>query len=364
MATPAIEYTVKARDEASAVLRRASGQVTAITGQLGRLTALPGVQQAAMQATNLGSSLIGIGGAAGPIGLAAGAVVALTSALGAMALKTANQVEMYDRLTGSTGATREQLQVLQRVFKDAGGSADDAAQVLQKLNKSIGEGDPLLKKLGITTRDSHEALLQLADIFGRSSDTASKQKIAQDLLGRSSADLIGTMSGLRGATDEMRTAMEQAGALIGDKTAGAARDLDKQMESLALHWDGALNRIGSSTVPWANDMVREFNRVWDAITGNKVDTGAEVLREIESLQDRIADRAKWNKGFEGTAYYQKGLRALNLELVALAQRFSEVTGARDRALSPGAGGDGKQPGDPDLKSKLAGEGRSRRARSS
>lgn len=287
MATRAVEYVVKARDESGAVLRRASAQITGVTSQLGRLSALPGISQATAQLSGFSSALTGLGGAAGPIGLAAGAVVGLATALGASAIRTANQVEQYDRLQQSTGATREQLQVLERVFKDFGASGEDVAPVLQKLNKEIGDGNPLLARLGVTTRNSSEALLQLGEIFDRSSDTAGKQRIAQELLGRSSADLIGVLHGLRGATDETRKAMADAGAIITDKTARSARELDKEMDSLALSWEGALQRIGAATVPWAADMVRDFNRVWDAINGNEVDSIAQIDREIEAVSDQI-----------------------------------------------------------------------------
>lgn len=201
---------------------------------------------------------------------------ALTQAVGAvsrMPFELANAVEQLDRLSLRSGVSGENLQIMNRVIREAGGNAESLTTATSFLNRAIAEGNPLLAELGITTKDTFKAFMQLADIFANSDDAAKKNWVSFKLLGRGGADLIADMTALSRAMVEVRKAMAETGELMQGDVLEGARDLDKQMDLLSRNWEGAMTRMKAATVPWANYVLEVFNRIADEGPGDIGDTG-------------------------------------------------------------------------------------------
>jgi hypothetical protein len=137
-----------------------------------------------------------VGGALG-VAFSVGGIVAYTKSL----IDTANQIQdVADR----AGVAAEELSRIGVAAKLNASSQEEANDAIVKLSKSIAEAasgskaqEDAFKRLGVSIRDSAgnvksttDVFYELADGFAATQDGAAKVKTAQDLLGRSGANLI------------------------------------------------------------------------------------------------------------------------------------------------------------------------------
>jgi hypothetical protein len=259
------KIVIEAQDQASAVISR-------LAGQMG----------------GLGTSLTRMAAIAGPVALALGAVGGALAGITRVGVGVANQVEQLDLLSTRTGVTVEALQVLQRQVQLMGGDAEGLSTAFSFLNRAIATGDPLLKKLGITTHDTLQAFFQLSEAFAASDDTAKKTEIAFQLLGRGSASLLGVLPQLAAGFDKTKASMEAAGGLMTGSVLQGARNLDKAADDLGSSWTDLMTKLRATTVPTALAVVQALNDMWDALSGNKKPGTAGIDDEISRTQRRIA----------------------------------------------------------------------------
>ena len=166
MASEVVQIVLRAQDEATAKVR-------ALSGELGGF---------ARVATRLASSL-------GSIGSIVGSVATVTAAIVAVGKRFADSAEDLERLSNGAGVTTARFQALRQVVQEGGGSVEALSAGLKELNRSIATGDPLLKSLGINTRDTGEAFQQLVQALANTNDTAARTEVAQRLLGRAGVEL-------------------------------------------------------------------------------------------------------------------------------------------------------------------------------
>lgn len=260
----AVEFVIKAKDEASAALQRVSGATTDLRGVF--------------------TSLV-MGG--GPLGMGVAAFAAVAGGAIAAAATLADTVEQLDRMSAKTGVGIEQLQVFKRIISDAGGDADGLNQALVNLNRAIATDDDLLKQLGISSKDTFTAFMQLSQQFGQSEDTQKKTEIAMRLLGKAGSDLAGIMPQIADSFDSTDASIRRTGEMIGDGPDGLAtqaRKLDDQLDTLEHSWNGALTRMQAASVPIVNDMVESFNILWDSISGKVFSQDENLQKQIKNYQ--------------------------------------------------------------------------------
>ncbi len=304
------EIILQARDEASAV-------IAAATSELG----------------TMGSVLSRLATTAGPVGIGLAAVAGAAGVIVAVGAGVADTVEQLDLLADRTGVSIERLQVFQQIILEAGGSSESLTTALMNLNRSIAQGDPLLGKLGITTKDTFDAFMQLSDVFANSSDMSKKTEVAYQLLGAASKDLVGLLPRMGSTFKQMDSDMRSSGGLIGGTVAGSARDLGAELDKLHRNWSGTLSRIKQATVPWANEIVQAFNDVWDAASGKHKSPAEAAARNIADLQKEIASlepfRAKLaeNPTF-GAVVSGQTLEQVDARLAALRLRLGKLQGLR------------------------------------
>lgn len=270
MAGNSVEFIIKARDEASAAIQRVSGATTDLRGALAGLVT--------------GGGVFGI--------IAAGAIAA-TGAIVSLGMAAADTVETLDRTAGRTGVAIEKLQAIEEVVRQGGGSFDSVVTALTFLNRSIATSDPLLKQLGITTRDTYSAFQQLAGILGRSQDAAKRTEVAFKLMGRGAGEIIGLLGGIASGADDMERQLREANALFTGGAAEGARTLDKQLDSLGQRWRSLVKSFQILATPVASLIVGMF----DAMLKAAIAFGREVRKSAVEPIEELARAAESQKTF-------------------------------------------------------------------
>jgi hypothetical protein len=265
-----IEILIRARDEATAQLQQVSSSLGGFSALVGRV------------ASGLG-----------PLGAVLAIIGAGAAAAGKAAHSLADEVERLDNLSKQTGVSVGNLQTMQQILREAGGSAEDANIAFNFLNRAIATQDPLLKKLGITTKDTWQAFNQLVQILAASKDHAARVEVAYQLLGRGSAVLLGKIDQLAQQLPNARSEMEKLGVVMSDKTLEGARALDKQTDELNRQWVGLTNGWKANTIPVALAMVAAFKELRDIIaeiSGKHVEVNAlDVLnKQLADAEERLA----------------------------------------------------------------------------
>lgn len=304
MAGPSVDILLKARDEATGVLKRVSGEVGFLASTVQRL-----------------SSGLGVWGALGA------GVVTAASAVVTAGKKFADTVEQLDRVRAATGLSIQDIQSLQKVWAEAGGNAEDAGAAAAFFAKQIGDGNPLLAQYGIHTRNVKQGLLELSDVIAHTSDVGTQQLLITKLLGKSQGESAVVVASLGRTWSETRDRMARAGALIEDRVTPQARELDRQLDQLALNWQGTWNQMLQDAVPAANRIISKINELYEAISSppqpgdskgmlwwfkkfreDKAEWDKEAAALSEELvrQDRIAHGQPVFGGFAGGASGGKG----------------------------------------------------------
>jgi hypothetical protein len=306
-----IEILIQARNTAGAALKDASADVGRLRGALGGLSpalAMIGGQLGGM-AGSLSAVAAGGIGMAGAVAIGGAALVTLGVAAFGAGRKLADTSEQLERMKTRTGVSIGNLQVMREVIKEGGGDAESLTLALGFLNRAIATQDPLLAQLGITTRDTFSAFQQLVSILSKSTDAANVAKVAQQLLGRGSGDLIASFKDLTTQIGPMGEKMRAAGLLITDDMLPRLRDLDAEMDTLSRNWAGAMMRLQAASIGPANAMADAFNRLFDAMQGRKASPEQIAARSADTLQ-RYLDILEANRaGIEAAIEKQEALEA-------------------------------------------------------
>lgn len=256
-----IELLLRARDDASGVIRGVATEVTGLEGGLG--------------------SLLGKAGAFGAI--AAGAVAA-AGAVFAAGRSFANMVEQLDRTATNTGVATDRLQIMQQIVEEAGGNADALPTALMKLNKAIEEGDPVLKRLGITTKDTFSAFRQLSDSLLASGDAAARDYVAMKLLGRTGAEMVSDIRAISQNYDEASARMREFGIVTSDEAKQGAGALDTELDKLGTEWKGLTRLLQEAVLPLAIPIVAFFRNITEAAVGT-----ARAVADMVNVLGEIPD---------------------------------------------------------------------------
>lgn len=204
----AVEFVLKARDEATKEIQKVSGELGGLSRISGNIFG---------SASAIGATVVGLG--------------AIATGVVAAARGYASFAETLDRQARSAGTSTANMQALKLAFEDMGLSGDDASAMMGKLNRAIAEGEPTLKKLGITTRDAFQAFLQLGPAFEKL-DAASRAAATQKLLGRAMVQNSGIIDDLAKATAIAARETSDFGSAMDDAAMKGALNLDASLDSI------------------------------------------------------------------------------------------------------------------------------------
>jgi hypothetical protein len=201
----------------------------------------------------------------GPLGIAlAGIAVSVTAIATATKLaadevqKLASKAEGIQNLAQSSGVSASNIQGLQNIVSDAGLSVDGLAVSLRNLNKAIASNDPALKQLGITSKDTFGALLQLADAFEGAADGPNKTAFATKLLGRSGEEMIPVLNRGSRAVRDMIEHYKSLGVVLTDEAVVALVATDEKFDTLGKRVEGLKNQLALLARPTITDLVSKL----------------------------------------------------------------------------------------------------------
>lgn len=196
-------------------------------------------------------------------------------------------------LSQKIGVSVEKLAGYKLAAESSGTSLEGMAKAAQQLAKNIAQNDPLLARLGVTSKDVDGAMAQLADVFKRLPDGTQKTAIALQLMGKSGAEMIPM---LNGGGEALRQMVED-GQRLYPVTAEMAREADKFNDELARMKTGLEGLgvvIGASALPTLNKMLGELSegiRIFGGFGSALANIGVGIS-PLNSLKENLAKYRK------------------------------------------------------------------------
>jgi hypothetical protein len=269
---------ISGMSKASYVSKQTAGEIKRGFGEMGSA-----VQEALGQFGVFGSTISSLGSgiskAFGGISGGAGGAIAGVFAVGAagvaaaaglteLAISGAELVENFSNISQKTGISIRDLQTFQAAGAIVGVSLDDMVVGLRKFDQGLvgsGKGAGLaalvLKNLGVTSKDSKEALLQTADAFQKMTDGPQKAADAVALFGKSGLTLIPLLNQGRSGIEEAGAAVDQYAALIGGDAVAANEKYRKSTENMSLLWDAFKINLVTSIIPVLTSLLTKLAAV-------------------------------------------------------------------------------------------------------
>lgn len=192
-------------------------------------------------------------------GLVAGATAATT----ALVKNSINIAAGFDDISQSSGIAVESISALSYAAELEGVSVESLGSSLNKFSKTIATARDessaaavTFQSLGIaiknadgSLRDSDELLLEVADRFSRIEDGAAKAAAAQQLFGKSGADLIPFLNNGRDAIIQLTDEAERLGLVISATTAKQADEFNQNLLTLGKIVEGTGLQISAKLLP-------------------------------------------------------------------------------------------------------------------
>ncbi len=260
----------------------------------------------------------------------------------------------------ATGTSFESLtdgtRKLARQMAEAAGGNKDAVQLFKQLGVEVKNADGSL-------RDTDAVLLDLADRFSSYGDGAGKAALAQQVFGKSGAELIPILNQGSAGLRDLRKEADALGIIFGAEQAKEAAQFNDQLSKINQTLDGIAAATASKVLPLINRLLSEsleafrvFGNGFEAFkqlgfggisgglignaTGNLGVAKTEVSRlegALKNLQDTAARRP--------LDAAQQQFKDLTLQQLEVAQKkvtyYERILGLTDKA-GAGRGSQGSE----------------------
>jgi minor tail protein len=219
--------------------------------------------RAQVQTTRL--ELGALGGVAASIAPAIAALVGTLSvgAFAGMVKEVADVADDLVKLSQKTGISTEELSKLRYAATLSDVSNEQLSTGLAKLARSMesaaggsGESAAAFRALGVSVVDAQgnlrgtdEVLMDIATAFAQSEDGAAKAAVAQQIFGRSGAELIPLLNSGAAGLKAMGDEAERFGVVISGETAKAAETFNDNLTRIAAQFDGVKVAAGNELIP-------------------------------------------------------------------------------------------------------------------
>lgn len=254
-----IEVQASLRDDLTARLEKVSQSINKASRDV--LTMGPILNQAAGFAANFALEMLN---------------VAKQAAL--LPIKYSEMAESLGKLKTATGLSYRELQALRQALEEAGSAPESLNAAMRILNVNLATGDKTLAKYHITARTSYAALLQVGQALAATGDSTRKSELAMAAFGRSSQDLIDTIS--KFATDPTyRQAMESIG--ISDEGIAKLQQVDEKVDRLKRSWKGLMNEIAVGMSGPAGGVMDWLAKAVSYVTSAENLPGMKRLYDVE-----------------------------------------------------------------------------------
>lgn len=194
------------------------------------------------------------------VGTAAIAAVAAFAAMGKAAVDSADQL---NKLSQSTGVPVEALSQLKYAAELSNLNIDDLSSALARLSRTASEAAQgsksqadAFRRIGLSAKDSSghlkstdELLLEVAEQFSQYQDGVAKAALAQEIFGKSGAQLIPFLNQGREGIDALRKEADALGLTLSSDTARAAGEFNDNLTRLKGVVQGVVNQFVREMLP-------------------------------------------------------------------------------------------------------------------
>lgn len=249
----------------------------------------------------IGKSSNGIATAVTALGALAAAGVAAAAGFIELGKSGAELVEKLDLVSQKTGISVRDLQLFQAAGSTVGVSLDDMVTGMRKFGQAItgfGKGaaaQSILRELGVTSKDTKEALLETADAFHTMEDGPQKASDAIALFGKSGLQLIPLLNQGREGIAQWEGALDKLGPVIGKDAVEANQAYKKSIEELSLSWDKVKVDVEQSVIPALSKatswIANNFQSIKAGFLGGGIG-GAAMLKDQQAQTQAAVDGTK------------------------------------------------------------------------
>jgi hypothetical protein len=281
------------------------------------------------------------------------AVLAAGAAFVAMTKSIMDSADSMAKASRSIGISTESLSALQYAAELSGVSANELNQSLLRLNKSAADGNKAFDAMGISVRDAQgnlkatdTLLKEVSDKFSSYADGAEKSALAQEIFGRSGAQMISLLNEGSEGLSRMEAEAQRLGIVISGDLAKNAEALNDNLSKIALAAKGAAIEIAGPLIRALADVTTRFleasnaGRGFWASLGVAIDplqgvgsrsTIRDATKDIENLQKRIELMAATGATMQNNPVFQM----LNLQLAQAKINLADLEKIQ-RLMGPAA----------------------------
>jgi hypothetical protein len=205
----------------------------------------------------------------------AGLVSGLT--IGALAAVVKNAIDAADemsKLSQKTGVAVKDLAGLQLAFQQSGLGGDVLEKSMARLGRSMADGNKAFAAMGVNVKAADGALRPMRDVLGDVADKfasyadgAAKTALAQEVFGKSGAEMIPLLNSGSDALAEMDDWAQKLGLTMSEDTAKKAEQFNDTLDLLGMGVQGVWRQIAAQMLPTLTTLASEM-------LNSATDTGA------------------------------------------------------------------------------------------
>lgn len=184
------------------------------------------------------------------------AVVGAGAAFAASMKSIIDKADETEKTAQRLGVTGEALTGLRHAADMSGVSAEQLSTGLTRLNKAAADGNKAFDAMGIKVRDangnlksSDQLLKEVAGKFSGYQDGAAKAALAQELFGKSGAELIPLLNAGSEGISDMQAEAEALGLVLDKDTRKAAEAFNDNLTRLKRTQEGITTQISAQMLP-------------------------------------------------------------------------------------------------------------------
>lgn len=188
------------------------------------------------------------------------------------------------KMAQKIGVATEEVAGLQLAFRQAG-VGDAFEQSMAKLSKSAAAGSDAFAAMGINVKSNDGALKstrallgEVADGMESYADGAAKSALAQELFGKSGAQLIPLLNAGSQALDDYDATAKKLGLTLSEDTAKEAEKFNDTMDLIGQGSQGVARQIGAQLLPTLSGLAEQF--LTSMTSGDKLANTAQFLANL------------------------------------------------------------------------------------
>lgn len=240
----------------------------------------------------------------------------------------ANQAEQLSNLSKVTGVSTTNLQVIRRALVEAGGNAEDASVAFVRLSSAIAQGTPLLGQLGVTSKDTYQAMFQLADGLQKVENPAQRQAAAFQLLGRNSYALNAVLSGGSKEIEAFAAALQKSGNIIDQQTLSTYLKLDQAIDEATRSFEAFRMQVAQYIIPVILGLSDALSKLVSIVT-----TLPSLLGILSTVAGSFGDAL--DSPLKAFGIFEKAAQSAGAQSVKLAGQLADIK-KNFRSLKDGA----------------------------